>query len=104
MGGKKLYKKLVIGAFNSINIGRITLIEGNDRTQFGDTTSDIHATVTVNDAAMYKLFALSGSVGAGEAYILGFWDCDNLTKLIEIFALNQDSLMLLRKNSLFLVV
>ena len=55
----KLYKKLAIGAFNSIKIGRITLIEGNDRTQFGDTTSDIHATVTVNDAAMYKLFALS---------------------------------------------
>ena len=86
----KLYKKLVIGAFNSINIGCITLKEGNQTEQFGDITSDLHATVTVNDAAMYKSFALSGSVGAGEAYILGYWDCDNLTKLIEIFALNQD--------------
>ncbi len=98
----KLYKKLVIGAFNSINVGCITLKEGNQKEQFGDITSDLHATVTVNDAAMYKSFALSGSVGAGEAYILGYWDCDNLTKLIEIFALNQDQLDAFEKKFAFL--
>lgn len=37
---------------------------------------------------MYKLFVLLGSVGVGEVYILGFWDCDNFIKLIEIFVLN----------------
>lgn len=75
----KIYKKLVTGAFSSIDIGCITLIDGNEREQFGNPHSSLSVTVTVNDAAMYKMFAMSGSVGAGEAYILGYWDCDNLT-------------------------
>jgi len=98
----KIYKKLVTGAFNSINIGCITLVEENERIQFGNPSSSLNVTVTVKDPAMYKLFALSGSVGAGEAYILGYWECDNLTQLIEIFALNQDQLDAFEKKFAFL--
>ncbi|WOC28517.1 cyclopropane-fatty-acyl-phospholipid synthase family protein [Pseudoalteromonas sp. N1230-9] len=98
----KIYKKLVTGAFNSINIGCITLVEENERIQFGNPSSSLNVTVTVKDHAMYKLFALSGSVGAGEAYILGYWECDNLTQLIEIFALNQDQLDAFEKKFAFL--
>ncbi|WP_024609163.1 cyclopropane-fatty-acyl-phospholipid synthase family protein [Pseudoalteromonas sp. TAB23] len=87
-----IYKKLVTKAFSSIETGQIVLIEGNERTVFGDTFSDLKTTVTVNDKAMYKAFALSGSVGAGEAYILGHWSCDNLTSFIEIFAINEKQL------------
>ena len=90
------------GAFSSIDIGCITLIDGNECEQFGNPHSSLSVTVTVNDAAMYKTFAISGSVGAGEAYILGYWDCDNLTKLIEIFALNQDKLNAFEKKFAFL--
>ena len=100
----KIYKKLVTGAFNSINIGCITLVEENERIQFGNPSSSLNVTVTVKDPAMYKLFALSGSVGAGEAYILGYWECDNLTQLIEIFALNQDQLDAFEKKFAFLSI
>ncbi|MEL0646222.1 cyclopropane-fatty-acyl-phospholipid synthase family protein [Pseudoalteromonas agarivorans] len=86
------YKRLVTGAFSSIETGQIILVDGNSRSVFGDTSSNLKATVSVNDKAMYKAFALSGSVGAGESYILGHWSCDNLTRLIEIFAINQDQL------------
>ncbi|WP_404343935.1 class I SAM-dependent methyltransferase [Pseudoalteromonas mariniglutinosa] len=88
----KIYKKLVFGAFDSIEVGSITLVEGNQRQQFGNNNSELSVTLNVNHAAMYKAFALSGSIGAGESYILGQWDCDNLTKLIEIFAINQQQL------------
>ncbi|MGB6140594.1 MAG: cyclopropane-fatty-acyl-phospholipid synthase family protein [Pseudoalteromonas rhizosphaerae] len=88
----KLYKKLVIGAFDSIEVGSITLVDGNDVQHFGDPQSHLQAKVVVNNPAMYKAFALSGSVGAGEAYILGQWECTNLTQLIEIFAINQAQL------------
>ncbi|MDN3381307.1 cyclopropane-fatty-acyl-phospholipid synthase family protein [Pseudoalteromonas sp. APC 3358] len=87
-----IYKKLVTKAFSSIETGQVVLIEGNERTVFGDVSSALKATVTVNDKAMYKAFALSGSVGAGEAYILGHWSCDNLTSFIEIFAINEKQL------------
>ncbi|MEL0639634.1 cyclopropane-fatty-acyl-phospholipid synthase family protein [Pseudoalteromonas aliena] len=87
-----IYKKLVIKAFSSIETGQVVLIEGNERTVFGDPSSVLKATIIVNDKAMYKAFALSGSVGAGEAYILGHWSCDNLTSFIEIFAINEKQL------------
>ncbi|MBB1336229.1 cyclopropane-fatty-acyl-phospholipid synthase family protein [Pseudoalteromonas sp. SR44-2] len=87
-----IYKKLVIKAFSSIETGQIILIDANERTVFGDSSSVLKATIIVNDKAMYKAFALSGSVGAGEAYILGHWSCDNLTSFIEIFAINEKQL------------
>ena len=86
------YKKLVIGALSSIETGQVVLVDGSSRSVFGDTSSNLKVTISVNDKAMYKAFALSGSVGAGESYILGQWSCDNLTRLIEIFAINQDQL------------
>lgn len=87
-----IYKKLVTKAFSSIETGQVVLVDANERTVFGDPSSVLKATIIVNDKAMYKAFALSGSVGAGEAYILGHWSCDNLTSFIEIFAINEKQL------------
>ncbi|MBB1304301.1 cyclopropane-fatty-acyl-phospholipid synthase family protein [Pseudoalteromonas sp. SR43-5] len=87
-----IYKKLVTKAFSSIETGQVILVDANERTVFGDPSSALKATIIVNDKAMYKAFALSGSVGAGEAYILGHWSCDNLTSFIEIFAINEKQL------------
>lgn len=88
----KIYKKLVFGAFNSLKTGHVCLAEGNEEHHFGDRSSKLSVKLTVNNPAMYKSFALSGSVGAGESYFLGYWDCDKLTELIEIFAINQAEL------------
>ncbi|MEL0602727.1 cyclopropane-fatty-acyl-phospholipid synthase family protein [Pseudoalteromonas undina] len=96
-----LYKKLVTKAFASIEIGQIVLVENSRSTVFGHQHSDLKTTITVNDTAMYKAFAMSGSVGAGESYILGQWSCDNLTKLIEIFAINQKQLDAFEKKFSF---
>src|SRR5690606_27242221 len=32
--------------------------------------------IQVHDPAFYRIAALNGSVGAGEAYMDGLWDCD----------------------------
>ena len=96
-----VYKKLVTKAFSSIETGQIVLDDNNERTVFGDASSDLKVTITVNDKAMYKAFALSGSVGAGESYILGQWSCDNLTRFIEIFAINEKQLDKFEKKFAF---
>lgn len=88
----KLYRKLVFAALNSLESGEVTLIEGNEKHQFGDIGSELSVEITVVDPQMYKLFALGGSVGAGESFILGHWRCSDLTGLIEIFVLNQAQL------------
>jgi cyclopropane-fatty-acyl-phospholipid synthase len=96
-----VYKKLVTKAFSSIETGQIVLDDNNERTVFGDALSELKVTITVNDKAMYKAFALSGSVGAGESYILGQWSCDNLTRFIEIFAINEKQLDKFEKKFAF---
>jgi cyclopropane-fatty-acyl-phospholipid synthase len=46
----------------------------------------------VHDAAFYRALAVNGSVGAGEAYMDGLWDCDDLVGLVRLLARNRDLL------------
>ncbi|OCQ22013.1 cyclopropane-fatty-acyl-phospholipid synthase [Pseudoalteromonas luteoviolacea] len=88
----KACKKLVMAALNQITWGHIKLIDGSQEHHFGVQSRDKSVTINVLSQQMYSKFALGGSVGAGESYILGYWECSDLTKLIEIFVVNQDVL------------
>ncbi|OHU85421.1 MULTISPECIES: SAM-dependent methyltransferase [Pseudoalteromonas] len=99
---EKLYRRLVFSAFESIQTGHLKVIMGEQVYEFGETGSEYQCTVTIVDPAMFKLFALGGSVGAAEAYIEGYWRCSNLTTLIEIFALNQSQLDAFEKKFAFI--
>ncbi|MGZ9002100.1 MAG: class I SAM-dependent methyltransferase, partial [Methylophilus sp.] len=44
---------------------------------------------TVLDPRFYGEIAFGGSIGAGEAYMLGYWTVDNLTNVIRLMAINQ---------------
>ncbi len=48
--------------------------------------------VHVRDPAFYRAVAAYGSVGAGEAYIDGLWDCDDLVALVRLLVRNRDLL------------
>jgi cyclopropane-fatty-acyl-phospholipid synthase len=43
----------------------------------------------VHDPRFYGEIAFGGSIGAGEAYMLGYWTADNLTNVIRLMAVNQ---------------
>ncbi|NSY33214.1 class I SAM-dependent methyltransferase [Pseudoalteromonas sp. JC28] len=88
----RVYKKLVFGALNTLETGKVVLVEGDQKYCFGESETSLSVDIQVHSVQMYKLFALGGSVGAGESYILGHWSCSDLTKLIEIFVLNQAQL------------
>ena len=49
-------------------------------------------TIYVGDPRFYTDIAFGGSVGAGEAYMSGFWSCDDLTALTRIITRNRDVL------------
>ncbi len=85
----KFCKKLVLGAFERLENAGLWLKDAQGMQFFGDGKAALQATMTVTDPKTYKLFVQGGSVGAGEAYIAGYWQADDLTRLIEIFALNQ---------------
>lgn len=88
----RLCRKFTLNFLSQLRHGSITVIEAGEAQQFGDADAELKTTITVTDPAFYQKLVLAGSVGGGEAYIHGFWRCDNLTALVQIFARNLDVL------------
>lgn len=68
--------------------GQLTLIDGDERHQFGNSET-LSATIHVHDPRFYGEIAFGGSIGAGEAYMLGYWTSDNLSNVVRMMAVNQ---------------
>jgi cyclopropane-fatty-acyl-phospholipid synthase len=81
-------RRVLFSHLGRIDRGSILVIEGNDRHAFG-TQGGLAATITVHDPAFYTDMAFGGSIGAGEAYMAGFWSADDLTTLVRIIVLNR---------------
>ncbi|MFZ2236473.1 MAG: cyclopropane-fatty-acyl-phospholipid synthase family protein [Dokdonella sp.] len=75
--------------------GNNSVVLGREASNPGDT---LHATIIVRDPAFYRLAALNGSVGAGESYLDGQWDCDDLVALVRILVRNRDRLDALERG------
>lgn len=84
----RLCRKLTLQFLSGLTQGAITVIEDGQSMGFGDKQAALHATITVTDPLFYRKMLIAGSIGAAEAYIEGYWRCDNLTALVRIFALN----------------
>lgn len=88
-----LAKTQLLKRLQGLRIGQLTLIEDEARYVFGQVQKNdphaLSATITVNDSRFYGEIAFGGSIGAGEAYMLGYWQADSLTNVVRIMALNQ---------------
>lgn len=89
---ERLCRKFALDFISQLQHGDITVVEGNQRLRFGDEHASLKTVITVVDPAFYQKMVMAGSVGGGEAYINGWWRCDNLTALVRIFALNLTTL------------
>ncbi|RDS83900.1 class I SAM-dependent methyltransferase [Dyella monticola] len=75
--------------------GRLTLRDalgteecGIPASQHPDLSVDLH----IRDVDFYRRVATHGSVGAGEAYMYGLWECDELVALVRLLVRNRDLL------------
>ncbi len=85
-------RRIAFAAFSRVRGGCLELIEPDGRRfRFGDAAADLAATIKVNSARFYRAL-LGGSVGLGEAYRDGHWDCEDLVALIRIACRNLGSL------------
>ena len=57
-----------------------------------DPGRTLRATIRVRDPGFYRAVATNGSVGAGEAYMDGLWECSDLVALVRILVRNRDKL------------
>ncbi|MEO5628329.1 MAG: cyclopropane-fatty-acyl-phospholipid synthase family protein [Thermomonas sp.] len=60
--------------------------------QFAGNGTLLPITIDVSDPAFYRAVAANGSVGAGEAYMDGHWQCDDLVGLIRLLVRNRELL------------
>jgi cyclopropane-fatty-acyl-phospholipid synthase len=74
--------------------GCLTLKDGTDERAYGEETRDfpVSATVVVRDPAFYPAILLDGSIGAGESYMAGHWETEDLTAVIRIFVRNLEAM------------
>jgi len=85
-------RRLVFARLATLRHGLLRVREGNEVFEFGAEGTGPHAALTVLDPAFYAEIAYGGSVGAGEAYILGHWQSLDLTALMRLLLRNRDAL------------
>src|SRR5262245_59522712 len=91
-------RALCLWMFRRIRGGHLELIEPDGtRLSFGDPAADLAATAEIHSASFYRA-VLGGSVGLGEAYRDGLWDCDDLVALVRIAARNMGPLDRVRRR------
>lgn len=78
----------------AIQRGSLDISDGRTVDRYGTASSQhsLHETVRVHDPRFYSEMAFGGSVGAGEAYMQGYWNTDDLTAVMRIILQNRDVL------------
>jgi cyclopropane-fatty-acyl-phospholipid synthase len=90
--GASLLRRAVLRQLSQLRHGHLRLIDGDDYLEFGDADASLRAEIRVLDGALWGLVAGNGSIGAGEAYIHGYWSSPDLTAVIRVFVSNLDLL------------
>jgi cyclopropane-fatty-acyl-phospholipid synthase len=88
-------RRLLFSKLAGLKKGWIRIDDPTGETsEFGDPNAPLHERVqiTVHRARTYSRIAFGGSIGTGESFIDGDWDCDQLTELVRIFVANRDVL------------
>jgi len=86
-----LAKRAVLARLKALCEGQLTLIDGEEIFCFGHVTADFPVSVAVHirDRRFYSDMAFGGSIGAGEAYMQGYWSTEQLTDLVRLFVRNM---------------
>jgi cyclopropane-fatty-acyl-phospholipid synthase len=90
----RLARRAVRARLESLSAGQVIVSEDGRHETYGRITDALPLTahITVHDPRFYSDIAFGGSIGAGEAYMHGYWSCDELTTLVRILLNNRDVL------------
>ena len=92
----KLLRTRLLRQMAMLRDSQLRIIDAMGESVFGtpaqDDTATLRATVWINDPAFYRFVAANGSVGAGEAFMDGLWQCDDLVALMRMLVRNRDLL------------
>jgi len=86
-----LARRLVLRQLHRLQIGQLVLLENGTELSFGETGTKpaLAARINVIDPRFFSELAFGGSIGAGEAWMQGFWQCDDLVALVRLLLRNR---------------
>ncbi len=87
-----MLRRIVINQLSRLRHGELSLFDGNQCLTFGQPGHPLQAQIQVRDAQLWGLIASNGSIGAGEAYVLGYWSSPELTAVVRLFVANLEVL------------
>jgi len=87
-----LGRKAMLGLLADLPEGELVIVEDGASVRLGRRSErfELGATITVHRPQFWADAAFGGTVGAGESYIRGDWDCDDLTALVRIMVANRE--------------
>ncbi|MEO7206765.1 MAG: cyclopropane-fatty-acyl-phospholipid synthase family protein [Steroidobacteraceae bacterium] len=91
----RLLRQQLLKQLGRLRHGRLLLMEDGGQLEFGQTAAahpDLQIRIEVLAPAFYRAVVINGSVGAGEAFADGLWNCDDLVGLAQLLVRNRDVL------------
>ena len=87
----KICSPLLFSRLQKIEIGQVKIVDQLGEELFGNSehSDELSVAIKVNDQRFYSDIAFGGTVAAGEAYMQGYWSCNNLTGLVRIMLRNR---------------
>ncbi|KTD05183.1 SAM-dependent methyltransferase [Legionella feeleii] len=84
-------RKIILKRLANLTVGQLRIEDGEVSMTFGDRSaaSLITASMKITNRKFYQDVLFGGSIAAAETYASGYWETDDLTKLLRIFLLNQ---------------
>jgi cyclopropane-fatty-acyl-phospholipid synthase len=94
----RLARRIALALLARVRGGQLTIAEGTRRLTLGDADAEDSpsARIDVRSPRFYRAL-LRGSVGLGEAYVDGLWECDDLVALARLGARNLRGVDALRR-------
>ncbi|WP_397459595.1 class I SAM-dependent methyltransferase [Pseudomonas asplenii] len=87
-----LLRRGVLRQLRSLRHGQLLLVEDGEQQLFGTPGTGLLGEIHIQDPATWGLVAGNGSIGAGEAFIHGYWTSPDLTAVVRVFVSNLDVL------------
>jgi len=85
-------RSLVLNKMKSLRYGHLLFSDNDQEQSFGDEDSLLKAKIIIHDRKFYSELIFGGSLGAAEAFMMGYWECDDLTTIVRILLMNRSVL------------
>ena len=87
-----LLRRGVLRQLEQLRAGQLLIIEDGQRQLYGSSGASLLGEIHIHDPAVWGMVAGNGSIGAGEAFIHGYWSSPDLTAVVRVFVSNLEVL------------